>query len=376
MQREMPASTRLNLFHVSQTRRIALIGAIITLFVSLPFALMAYVWSTTLLAILVLTVPTIYIFFVLDNSLGELLERYPLRAVLTNPDLRPALTRHLISNLIVHFFLFLGAALVLTPCAWMISTSIKPESELYISPPQLIPDTIRLENYPEAWEKLGSIAPGLTFFRIIGNTLFITVLAMFAEMFSAAIVAYGFARFRFPGRDVLFFIMLATMLIPAILTRVPAFLIWRELGLLNTYDPLVVPAWFAWGPAYVFLLRQFLLTIPREMEDAAIVDGANTMQIFFFIMLPLIRPAFLAIGVLSFQGNWNNLESPLIYLRTTQMFPLVLTVQFFQKSLSQEAPKWHYMMAMATMMAAPILALFFVAQKYFIEGLTVGAVKG
>ena len=147
-------------------------------------------------------------------------------------------------------------------------------------------------------------------------------------------------------------------------------------GLLNTYDPLTLPAWTAWGPAYVFLLRQFFLTIPREMEEAATIDGANTVQIFFYVMLPLVKPAFLAIGVMAFQGNWNNFEAPLIYLNTTQMFPLILAIQFFQRSLSKEAPKWHYMMAMATMMAAPILLLFFAAQRYFIEGLNVGAVKG
>jgi|AMZC01.1.fsa_nt_AMZC01000526.1_7 multiple sugar transport system permease protein len=277
---------------------------------------------------------------------------------------------------IIYALLLLGALIILVPFFWMVSTSLKVEKHLFDQPPQWIPDPIAPENYIEAWEKLASIAPGLTFWRIMGNTLFITGLAMFAEMFSASLVAYGFARFEFKGRDVIFFIMLSTMMIPATLTRVPTFLIWKRLGLLNTYDPMTVPAWFAWGPAYVFLLRQFFLTIPREMEDAAAIDGANPIQTYFYIMLPLVKPAFLAIGVLSFQANWNNFESPLIYLNTTQMFPLILAIQFFQESLSKEAPKWHYMMAMATMMAVPILALFFAAQRYFIEGLTVGAVKG
>lgn len=281
-----------------------------------------------------------------------------------------------ISRLILYTLLLIGAAIILVPFLWMVSTSLKTEQQLFVWPPQWIPNPIAFENYLDAWAELGSIAPGLTFWRIIGNTLFITVLAMFAEMFSASIVAYGFARFHFWGRDVIFFIMLATMMIPHTLTMVPGFLIWREFGLLNTYDPLTLPAWTAWGPAYIFLLRQFFLTIPRDMEDAAIVDGANTVQTFFFVMLPLVKPAFLAIGVLSFQGNWNNFQAPLIYLNTTQMFPLVLAIQFFQESLSKEAPKWHYMMAMSTMMAAPILALFFAAQRYFIEGLNVGAVKG
>lgn len=296
--------------------------------------------------------------------------------LIEDPLARRRQIEHTISRVAIYILLLFGAVLILVPFLWMVSTSLKTESQLFESPPRWIPDPVEFDNYVKAWDQLSSIAPGLTFWRIIGNTLFITVLAMFAEMFSAAVVAYGFARFRFKGRDVIFFIMLATMMIPGTLTRVPGFLIWRELKLLNTYDPLTLPAWTAWGPAYIFLLRQFFLTIPRDMEDAATVDGANTVQIFFYVMLPLVKPAFLAIGVLAFQGNWNNFEAPLIYLNTTQKFPLILAIQFFQQSLSKEAPKWHYMMAMATMMAAPILALFFVAQRYFIEGLNVGAVKG
>lgn len=296
--------------------------------------------------------------------------------LLEDPLARRRQIESIISRVIIYTLLLIGAALILIPFAWMISTSLKSERQLFAWPPEWVPDPVQFENYWKAWEQLENIAPGLTFWRVIGNTLFITVLAMFGEMFSASIVAYGFARFRFKGRDVIFFIMLATMLIPHTLTRVPAFLVWREFGLLNTYDPLTVPALTAWGPAYIFLLRQFFLTVPREMEEAATIDGANTLQIFFFVMLPLVKPAFLAIGVLSFQANWNNFEAPLIYLNTTQFFPLVLTIRFFKESLSKEAPKWHYMMAMATMMAAPILAMFFFAQRYFIEGLNVGAVKG
>jgi len=298
------------------------------------------------------------------------------QAMTYDPLARRRRIEHLGSRVLIYALLIFGALLILVPFAWMVSTSLKVEKQLFEWPPRWIPDPVAFENYWKSWEQLGSIAPGLTFWRIIGNTLFITVLAMFAEMFSAAVVAYGFARFRFKGRDVLFFIMLATMMIPGVLTRVPSFLIWREVGLLNTYDPLTLPAWTAWGPAYVFLLRQFFLTIPREMDEAAIIDGANPVQVFFYVMLPLVKPAFLAIGVLAFQGNWNNFEGPLIYLNTTQLFPLIVSIQFFQQSLTKEAPKWHYMMAMATMMAAPILLLFFMAQRYFIEGLNVGAVKG
>ena len=273
--------------------------------------------------------------------------------------------------LLVFFSLF-----VLIPLAYMLSTSLKTEAQLFVWPMQWIPDPIAWENYIEAFNQLGRIAPGLTFWRILANTLFITLLAMTAELIAVTLVAYGFARFRFPGRDVLFIIMLATMMMPWITTLIPTFLIWRTLKLIDTYDPLVLRIWLGGGAWAVFLLRQFYLTIPREMEEAAIIDGANTFQIYYKIMLPLIKPALLALAVLIFQGNWNNFLGPLIYLNTTVTFPLVVALRFFQESISKEAPKWHYMMAMSTVMALPILILFFVAQRYFIEGLTVGAVKG
>jgi multiple sugar transport system permease protein len=231
-------------------------------------------------------------------------------------------------------------------------------------------------NYPQAFSELSSIAPGLTFWRILGNTLFITALSMTAELIAASLVAYGFSRFRFPGRETLFLIMLATMMLPGIITLIPTFLIWRNFDLIDTYDPLTIGAWFGGGAWVVFMLRQFLLTVPREMEEAAYLDGANALQIYYLIMLPLIRPALLAVGVFVFQGNWNNFQGPLIYLNTTQKYPMSVALKFFQESLSKEAPKWHYMMAMSTVMAAPILALYFAAQNYFIEGISVGAVKG
>ncbi len=279
-------------------------------------------------------------------------------------------------KLITYVLLFTFSLLVFVPFAFMLSTSLKTVDQLYVWPIQWIPDPVRWSNYVEAFQALSSIAPGLTFWRIMANTLFITLLAMTAELIAVTLVAYGFARFRFPGRNVLFLIMLATMMLPSIITLIPTFLIWRSLELIDTYDPLVQAAWFGGGAWAVFLLRQFIMTIPREMDEAAILDGANTFQIYRRIMLPLIKPALLALAVLIFQGNWNNFMGPLIYLNTTVQFPIVVALKFFQESLSKEAPKWHYMMAMSTVMAAPILLLFFTAQRYFIEGLTVGGVKG
>lgn len=281
-------------------------------------------------------------------------------------------TRHLIAQVLTYGLLLLGLAVVLVPLYWMIATSLKTETALFVLPPQWVPDPVRWQNYLEVWQLIPLA-------RYFANSLFITGMAMIGEILTCALVAYGFARFRFPGRNVLFAIMLGTMMLPGVITLIPSFVIWAQwLGRYDTYSPLTVGALFAWGPSYIFLLRQFFLTIPSEIEDAAVVDGANVVQTFFQVMLPLVKPALLAIAVLSFNGNWNNFQSPLIYLSTNEKFPLPLGLYQFNSAIAGggEAPKWNLMMAMTVLMAIPIVLLYFRAQKYFIEGLTVGAVKG
>lgn len=287
----------------------------------------------------------------------------------------PTKRRFPVGQLIVYVLLLLGGIAVLVPFLWMLSTSLKTPDQLFTGEVDFIPDPWAPQNYLEVWQKLNAVQSTLTVGRVLGNTLFITVLAMVGEIFSASLVAYGFARFRWHGRNLLFAIMLATVMIPGIVTRVPAFLIWRELGLLNTFDPLTWPSLFAWGPLYVFLMRQFFLTISRDIEDAATIDGANALQTYWYILLPMIRPIMLAIAVLSFQANWNNFQGPLLYLNSSEKFPLALAIRFFDQSLSKEAPLWNYMMSLATMMALPVLALYFVAQKQFLEGINFGGTK-
>ena len=285
-------------------------------------------------------------------------------------------TRTRIVHIFVYIALIIGALIVLVPFFYMVATSLTDISNIYNYPFEWIPDPIAWWNYPESFEALASIAPGLTFFRIMSNTLFIVIFGMAAELTGVALVSFGFSRFNFPGRDKLFLLLLATMMLPFIITLIPVFLIWVRLGLIDQYDPLIVPAWFGGGAWAIFLLRQFLMSVPKDMEEAATIDGANIFQIFYMIMLPMVRPSLLAIGVLVFIGRWNDFMGPLIYLFTTVKFPLVLAMKFFEESLSNEAPRWNYMMAISTVMAAPLLLIYFFAQRYFIEGLTVGAVKG
>jgi multiple sugar transport system permease protein len=270
---------------------------------------------------------------------------------------------------ITYLLLVIGALAVVVPLFWMVSTSLKNEADLFIIPPQLWPNPAMLRNYADVWQ----IQPLTQYFV---NTIFITALAMGGEIVTCALVAYGFARFHFPGRNALFMLMLGTMMLPSIITLIPTFLIWRSVQRIDTFSPLTIGALFAWGPAYIFLLRQFFLTIPKEIEEAAVIDGANPIQLFTQIMLPLVKPALLAIAVLSFTGNWNNFQGPLIYINSPSLYPVILALYSFSESLSKEAPKWHYMMAMTVIMSLPIIVLYFVAQRYFIEGLTVGSVKG
>lgn len=280
--------------------------------------------------------------------------------------------RRTLGRTLTYIVLVLGLLIVLVPLYWMIATSLKSETALFVLPPQIIPSPVRWQNYVEVWR----LVPLAQYFI---NSIFVTVFAMLGEILTCAIVAYGFARFDFPGRNLLFALMLGTMMLPWMVTIIPSFIIWAQwLNRYDTYSPMTVAALFAWGPAYIFLLRQFFLTIARDIEEAAIIDGANLLQTFFYVMLPLVKPALLAIAVLSFTGNWNNFFLPLIYLSTPEKFTLPLGLYQFNSALAGggEAPKWNYMMAMTVLMTLPVIMLYFRAQKYFIEGLTVGAVKG
>ncbi|RPJ49664.1 MAG: carbohydrate ABC transporter permease [Chloroflexi bacterium] len=276
--------------------------------------------------------------------------------------------RRVLSKAIIYVILTVGAIVFLIPFVWMLSSSLKAPAEIFAEPPVWIPNPIRWNNYVEAWT-------ALPFTRFMFNTIFITLLGMVANIFMSALVGYGFARYRFPGRDFLFILLLSTMMLPYIVTLIPTFLIWRNLNLINTYDPLVIGALFGGGPFFIFLMRQFMLTIPREMEEAAWIDGANVAQIFTRIILPLVRPALLAVGIFSFQGYWNDFLAPLIYLSDLPKYTMTLGMFFFLGG-ANEAPKWHWLMAMSTLIAVPILVLFFVAQKQFIEGVTLTGIKG
>lgn len=269
---------------------------------------------------------------------------------------------------LVYPILAAGAVLCLVPFLWMISSSLKTQVDVQRIPPELLPRTLEFGNYARAWG-------ALPFTRFLFNTLFIATLAMAGELVSSSLVAYGFARFRFPGRRVLFVMLLSTMMIPAIVTLVPVFLFWRKLGLVNTFDPLVLTALFGGRAFYVFLMRQFFASVPRELEEAAVLDGASPLQVYWHVFLPLVKPVMLTVALISFAVHWNDFLGPLVFLNDFDKYTMTLGLRFFQGSQTGERPAWSLMMAMTTLMAVPIVAVFFCAQRRFIEGASFSGLK-
>ncbi len=257
------------------------------------------------------------------------------------------------------------ALLFLIPFLWMLSSSLKPNYQIFEVPPRWIPDPPRWENYVEAL----TILPFPLYIR---NTAIITLLTIAGHLLSCTVIAYAFARLRAPGRDFLFIVMLATMMLPYPVTMVPLYVLFNRLGWINTFLPLVVPAYLG-IPFYIFLMRQFFLTIPRDFEDAARIDGANTLQIIARIMLPMAMPALATVTIFTFQATWNDFLAPLIYLQRPELYTVTLGLQFFRSTYTTN---WAYLMAASLVTTLPVIVVFFAAQRYFIEGITLTGVKG
>jgi multiple sugar transport system permease protein len=228
---------------------------------------------------------------------------------------------------------------------------------------------IHPENYRHALTQ-----PGMPFILFLRNTLVIVVLTVLGATLSAALCAYGFARLRFRGREPLFILLLATMMVPGQVTMIPVYILFKELHWINTFLPLIVPAWFGGGAFSIFLLRQFFQGIPFEMEEAARIDGCGPLSTWWRIILPLSIPALATIGIFTFMGSWNDFMGPLIYVNDTNKFTLALGLNLFKGQYGTDTP--HLMMAATLVVLMPVLILFFVAQKQFIQGIVVSGVKG
>ncbi len=282
--------------------------------------------------------------------------------------LSPVRIRNTIGKAAIYLLVSSLGVLFLVPLFWLVSSSLKDGNHIFDQPVVWFPANPQWQNYPDAWN-------ALPFTRFLFNTLFVTLVPLVAEVFASAIVAYGFARFAFPGRNILFMVMISTMFLPDAVKLIPTFLIWKQFDLVNSYDPLVLGSVLGGTPLFIFLMRQFFSSVPKEIEEAALIDGANVFQTFTRVMIPLIRPALLSVSIIGFQGHWNDFLTPLIYLNTQAKYTMTVGMFFFTGG-TNERPHWEWLMAMSTIMIVPILILFIFFQRYFIEGLTSGGVKG
>ena len=282
-------------------------------------------------------------------------------------------SRYTIQRQVGHVSLYVLATffamLFMGPFIWAILSSLKGPTEIYLFPPTWIPREVHWENYARIWE----MAPLARFYA---NTVLITVMVTIGTLISATLVAYGFARFEFRGREFLFLLVISTLIMPDEVTIVPRFLLFRSLGWLDTYLPLTVPFFF--GSAFsIFLMRQFIRTIPRALDEAAEIDGASDLRILRSILLPILAPALASIAIFASLGAWNDFLHPLIYLRTTAKYTLALGLRFFQTTPNVgEGPREPYLMAASLMVALPPILLFLSAQRYFIRGITLSGIKG
>lgn len=272
------------------------------------------------------------------------------------------------SKAISYALLITLSIITLFPLFWMFSTSLKSLQEISVYPPVLFPPEPHWSNYADA-------TTFVPFGRYTMNTIVIAVFYILGNLLSASLVGYGFARLRFPGRNVLFTVMISTLLMPLIVRLVPLFLLYKQLGWLNTPLPLIAPGFF--GEAFfIYLMYQYFRSIPQELIDAARIDGASELSIWWRIMVPLSAPALVAIGIFAFQRTWNDFLAPLVFLTQKSSWTLSLGLVSFTGGTGESVAYWHYLMAMSTMMVAPMIIIFLFAQRYFVQGVVTSGMKG
>jgi len=261
--------------------------------------------------------------------------------------------------------LIILAAVYLTPFVWMVSTSLKTQAQSIATPPVLVPGPVTIDAFPLAFTRMN-------FLQGLGNTLIYAVPSVIGTVVSCSLVAYGFALVNWRGRNIVFVLMLTTMMLPSQVTLIPLYVIYAKLGWINTFLPLILPT-FLGTPFFIFLLRQFFMGIPRELLDAARLDGASELRILRTIVAPLAAPALITVALLTFIDKWNDFYGPLLYLQKPELRPLSLSIQVFQ---SAHRTDWPQTMAASILVAAPLVLIYFFAQRKFIEGITLTGMKG
>lgn len=264
-----------------------------------------------------------------------------------------------------YLVLLIFSVLFLVPFYWMFATALKGDNQLFQIPPAWIPN-------PLAWENFKQVFAEVPFGRFLTNSVVLVVWNVVGQVISCTLIAYGFARLRFPGRNTLFLVLLATLMVPRQVTLVPQFILFAKLGWVNTYLPLILPA-FTGSPFLIFLLRQYMMTIPLDLDAAATIDGASRLQILRHVIMPISVPALILVAVFTFTDVWNDFMGPLIYLNDPEKFTVSLGLSFFQGA---RETSWHLLMAGSLMSMIPPMILFFLAQKRLLGGLAAAGIKG
>jgi multiple sugar transport system permease protein/sn-glycerol 3-phosphate transport system permease protein len=271
------------------------------------------------------------------------------------------------ANALTLIILTLGAVVVMVPFYWMLSTALKQPGDIYLLPPQWIPKPPRPSNFAEAL----TLVP---FYRYAWNTTVVVSLVLLGTLLSCSFSAYGFARLRAPGRDLIFLALLATLMLPTTVTLVPTYIAFNKLGWINSFKPLIVPAFFG-SPFFIFLLRQFYMTLPRELEESARIDGASSYRIWWSLILPLSKPVLATVAVFTFVATYNDFFGPLIYLTDDSKWTIAVALSYFQGS-PRVGPQMHLLMAVTAVATLPSLLVFLIAQRYFVRGIVMSGIKG
>jgi ABC-type glycerol-3-phosphate transport system permease component len=273
--------------------------------------------------------------------------------------------RRRIGHTLLHVLMILLGITFVMPLAWVVSTSLKLPGQVFVQPIEWVPTSPRWANYVEVFQRL-------PFLEFIKNSLFVTVLGTLGAVLSSVTVAFSLSRIRWPGRQVVFGVMLATLMLPGVVTLIPTFIIFKQIHWLGTFYPLWVPSWFA-SAFYIFLMRQFMTTLPIELDEAAKMDGASNFRILWQIIAPLCGPAIATVAIFAFLGHYNDFMGPLLYITENRMYTIPLGLLWFQGRFGNY---WHLVMAASMVSIAPLIVLFFLAQRYFVQGIALTGLGG
>jgi multiple sugar transport system permease protein len=283
----------------------------------------------------------------------------------SSPAISTRQTKDWLRGILIHIVLIPAAFVFLLPFLWMLSTSLKPDAQLYAYPPIWIPNPFQWANYPKA-------VTFVPFFTYLKNTLIISLSSMVGVVISSSLAAYSLSRIPWPGRHILFLLTIATLMLPFQVTLIPVFLVFKHLGWVGDFRPLILPQFF--GHAFsIFLMRQFFMSIPLELSEAAYIDGANEWRIFWSVILPLAKPALATVAVFQFIRSWTDYLNPLIYLNDQSLYTLQLGLQQYS---SQYGREWGLLMAAAVLITLPPIVIFFLTQRTFVQGVTLTGIKG